>query len=177
MNDLLLITDLKKYYDDRGYFTESFKTSIFEKYGIKKIFVQDNHSYSVKNVIRGLHYQWDKPMDKLVRVIEGQILDIVVDIRMGSSNFGKHYKYILSEENNNQLYIPAGFAHGFSVLSDSAHVVYKCTEEYNQKGESGINPFDDFLKINWEISEKDIIVSSKDKNSQSFENYIKNYKF
>lgn len=173
--DFILIENNKKYFDDRGYFSETFKQTKINKLGIQKCFVQDNHSYSKHGVIRGLHYQWDLPMDKLVRVSYGTIMDVIVDIRKDSKSYGKHYKFILSEENGNQLYVPAGYAHGFVVLSDFAHVQYKCTEEYNQNGESGINPLDKELNINWEVD--DSILSKKDLNSKTFLEYNKNPKF
>jgi len=173
--NFILIETIKKFSDNRGFFCETFKETEFKKLGIEKKFVQDNHSFSTKGVIRGLHYQWDKPMDKLVRVSSGQIMDVIVDIRKDSPTFGKHFKFILSSENNHQLYIPAGYAHGFVVLSSEAHVEYKCTEEYNKDGECGINPFDINLGIDWTL--KEFLLSDKDKNSQSFLEYKQNPKF
>lgn len=169
--NFILIETIKKFSDNRGFFSETFKETEFKKFGIEKKFVQDNHSFSTKGVIRGLHYQWDKPMDKLVRVSSGQIMDVIVDIRKDSPTFGKHFKFILSSDNNHQLYVPAGYAHGFVVLSDEAHVEYKCTEEYNKLGEGGINPFDLDLGIDWTV--KEFLLSDKDKNSQSFLEYKK----
>ena len=168
----------KKFSDNRGIFYESFKKEILiSQYGLDIEFVQDNHSVSYKNVIRGLHYQWDRPMDKLVRVSYGRVLDIIVDIREKSKNFGRVSYYDLNSEENNQLFVPAGFAHGFAVLSDIAHVQYKCSTYYNKNGESGINPFDKDLNINWKIDTISALVSDKDKDSKSFKEYILNPKF
>lgn len=164
---------VKKYTDLRGDFYESYKASNLRHVS----FMQDNHSVSKKNVIRGMHYQWDKPMDKLVRCSYGSVMDVIVDIRADSRNFGNVYYYVLSEENMNQLFVPAGFAHGFIALTDIAHVQYKCTAEYNKNGESGINPLDKKLNINWGIDLKDAIISEKDRNSISFSEYILQTKF
>lgn len=171
-----ILIKTKKFFDSRGYFFETYKKSILCDLGIDTTFVQDNHSFSKKNVIRGMHYQWDLPMGKLVRCSFGKVMDVVVDIRIKSINFGKVYYYELSEENGNQVYIPAGFAHGFLALEDS-HLQYKCTSEYNKNGESGINPFDKELNINWNLNLKNAIISDKDLNSSSFCNYKKNFKF
>ncbi len=174
MLEPILITTIKKFEDNRGFFYESYKENFLaEEYGITKKFVQDNHSVSKFGVIRGMHYQWDKPMDKLVRVSKGKIIDILVDIRIKSPNLGKVYFYELSEENNHQLWVPAGFAHGFTALSDEAHVQYKCTELYNKNGESGLNPIRFFSQF---IS-TDIIISDKDKESEDFSEYLKHPKF
>lgn len=174
----LLMTDFKLYTDHRGSFCETYKKSTLnEKLNLNIEFVQDNYSISKKNTIRGMHYQWDKPMDKLVRVSIGQILDVVVNIKKDSPNFGKVFYYELSEKNNYQLFVPSNFAHGFICLSEIAHVHYKCTSEYNKEGESGINPFDSDLNINWNCDIKDCIISDKDKNSKSFKEYMLNSKY
>lgn len=168
----------KKVEDDRGSFYESYRQDHFEhQTGLKINFLQDNHSISKKNVIRGLHYQWDKPMHKLVRVSVGRIVDVIVDIRKESNNYGKAFYYELNEENNNQLFVPAGFAHGFICLSEYTHVQYKCSEFYNKNGESGINPFDKDLNIDWDLDYNDAIVSLKDKQARSFKEYDLNAKF
>jgi dTDP-4-dehydrorhamnose 3,5-epimerase len=172
-----ILIDTKYFIDDRGIFYESYKKSSMILHNICKDFVQDNHSTSKKNTIRGLHYQWDKPMDKLVRVSFGVIMDVVVDIRINSKNYGKVYYYELSEQNLKQLYIPSGFAHGFVALSDIAHVQYKCTNEYNSSGESGIDPLDKDLNINWNIDINRAIISNKDLNAISFKKYSLNAKF
>ena len=172
MIEPVLIDNLRIFKDNRGCFFESYKQSLFQEvYGISEKFVQDNHSYSTKNTIRGLHYQWDKPMGKLVRAASGTIKDVIVDIRKESKNYGKSYSYILSSENSKQLYVPPGFAHGFVCISEEAIVLYKCTEEYNNLGESGINPFDKDLKIDWGIERKKAIVSDKDAVAQTFLEY------
>jgi len=172
MKEPILIEGLRIFEDNRGCFFESYKQSVFqETYGISKEFVQDNHSYSVKNTIRGLHYQWDGPMGKLVRAASGTVKDVIVDIRKESNNYGKSYSYILSADNNNQLYVPPGFAHGFVCLSEEAVVLYKCTEEYNNLGESGINPFDKDLRIDWGIKREKAVISEKDASAQTFLEY------
>lgn len=174
----ILIENVKSFKDKRGTFYESYKYSNLKNvYGIDEVFVQDNHSISCKNTIRGMHYQWDKPMGKLVRVAQGHITDVVVDIRSRSATFGKVFYFSLSEEKLNQLYVPPGFAHGFICRSETAVVIYKCTSEYNKEGESGINPFDKSLKINWEIEYDEAIMSEKDNNAQSIEQYLKEPKF
>ena len=171
----LFVFEPKVFEDARGYFFESYnlETCLDAEVDIK--FVQDNQAKSVYGVIRGMHYQWDKPMDKLVRVSKGKILDIIVDIRKDSVTYGKHYCYDLSDENNNQLWVPAGFAHGFMSLTDDTHVQYKCTELYNKEGESGINPLKYFIFTNMQIGS--VLISDKDKNSETFEQYCLNPKF
>lgn len=169
-----ILIKINKFEDNRGYFYESYKDEVLSKeYGITKTFVQDNHSISKKNVIRGMHYQWDKPMDKLVRVSRGAIIDKIIDIRSGSPNYGKVYSYELSEYNNFQLWVPAGFAHGFLSLEENTHVQYKCTERYNKQGESGLNPLD----IDWNIKKDEVIISEKDLNSKTFLDYNNDIKF
>lgn len=176
MNEPILITGIKKFEDNRGIFYESFKENFLQKeYGITKKFVQDNHSISSIGVVRGMHYQWNSPMDKLIRVSSGKIIDKIIDIRIGSKTFGKIYEYELSDENMHQLWVPAGFAHGFISLADKTHVQYKCTELYNKDGESGINPLPYFIFSNKQLSV--VTVSDKDKNLQTLEEYIKDPKF
>lgn len=148
--------------DDRGFFMESYKESEFKKGGITAIFVQDNQSLSNKHVLRGLHYQCaPKAQGKLIRVIKGTVWDVAVDIRRGSPTYKKWTSIELSEENNMMLYIPPGFAHGFVTLSDEAHLLYKCTEEYDQKLDAGIRWDDPDINIAWPV--KDPLVSDKDK--------------
>jgi len=173
-----ILIKIKKFSDDRGVFYESYKKEFLKKeYNIDVDFVQDNHSISHKNVIRGLHYQWDEPMAKLVRVSYGKILDVVVDIRRNSKKFGQAYSYELDSEECNQLFVPAGFAHGFVALTDTAHVQYKCSCKYNKDGESGINPLDKYLNIDWKIDILSAILSDKDRNSKSFDQYCLDTKF
>lgn len=160
----LFIIEPKVFGDSRGYFLESYNQKVLSENGINVTFIQDNESKSNKNVLRGLHYQLAPyAQTKLIRVIDGYILDVVVDIRTGSPTFGKHFSIELSGENKNQLFIPKGFAHGFSVLSDSAIVNYKCDVFYQPDAERGILYNDPALKIDWKIDLETAIVSAKDK--------------
>ena len=147
--------------DPRGFFLESYHQVKFIEYGITDNFVQDNHSRSTKSVLRGLHYQLQHPQAKLCRVLEGEALDVAVDIRIGSPNFGKWVSAVLSSESHNQIYIPAGFAHGFLTLSDSVQFLYKCTDYYDPADERGILWNDPDLSIAWGISNP--LISEKDK--------------
>jgi dTDP-4-dehydrorhamnose 3,5-epimerase len=159
----LLIFEPKVFEDSRGYFFESYNEKIFGAEGITKHWVQDNQSSSTYGVIRGLHYQLNPfAQIKLVRVFFGRILDVVVDIRKDSPTYGKHLATELSGENKKQLYIPAGFAHGFSVLSEKAEVFYKCNTFYNKESEAGIIYNDPVLGIDWQIQSGKEIVSEKD---------------
>ena len=153
----------KVFVDKRGFFLETYKRSEFEFNGIKDIFIQDNHSRSVRSVIRGLHFQ-KAPYEqsKLVRCIYGKIFDVAVDLRKGSKSYKKWVGIELSDENNFMLYIPKGFAHGFCVLSEKADVVYKCDCEYMPLYEAGIRWDDPEIDIKWPCLEP--IVSDKDKN-------------
>jgi dTDP-4-dehydrorhamnose 3,5-epimerase len=155
--------------DERGYFYESFNQRIFSEAGINMPFVQDNQSYSRKNTLRGLHYQLN-PMaqSKLVRVIYGEVLDVAVDLRKNSPTFGKHFSIRLSAENHLQLYIPRGFAHGYSVLSETAIFFYKCDNFYSKNHERGIRFNDPQLQIDWCIDIHHAIVSEKDQNNPLF---------
>ncbi len=149
--------------DDRGFFMETYKYSDFAKNGIKENFVQDNHSKSVKNVLRGIHFQLNpKAQGKLVRCIKGKIFDVAVDLRKNSPTFKKWVGVELSEENKYMLYIPAGFGHAFLTLSDEAEVLYKATEEYSKEHDSGIRWNDPEINITWGI--KSPILSEKDAN-------------
>lgn len=157
------VIEPKVYPDSRGFFFESFRQDLLRKGGIGCTFIQDNHSRSVKNVLRGLHYQIEpKAMDKLVRVINGEIFDVAVDIRRGSSTFGQWAGEILSAVNKKQLFIPKGFAHGFCVMSDIAEIEYKCSAYYNPAYERGIRWNDPDLKIVWPVRQP--LLSDKDKN-------------
>lgn len=148
--------------DERGFFTEVFKASEFEKNGLPTTFLQDNFSSSTKGVIRGLHYQLHpKAQGKLVRVLKGKIIDVAVDIRRGSPTFLKSVAVELSEENNKMLFIPAGFAHGFVTLTDEVKFLYKCTGEYSKEHERGIRFDDPDIGIDWGISNP--LVSEKDR--------------
>ncbi len=149
--------------DSRGYFFESYNENIFQQQGINTSFVQDNQSSSTYGVIRGLHYQLaPHAQSKLIRVLRGKILDVVVDIRKGSPTYGQVYSEVLSAKNKKQLFIPHGFAHGFSVLSKKAEVLYKCDAFYNKETEAGIKYNDPALNIDWRIPEGEEIVSEKD---------------
>jgi dTDP-4-dehydrorhamnose 3,5-epimerase len=148
--------------DDRGFFTEIYRASIFGEHGFPT-FVQDNMSKSQKGTIRGLHYQMGRPQAKLVMVPYGKVIDVAVDIRKGSPTFGKHVTVELSDENKYLLYIPVGFAHGFQVLSDEALFQYKCSNYYYPEGERGVNWQDTDLRIRWDTNVNPI-VSSKDQN-------------
>lgn len=148
--------------DGRGFFMETFNAGDFEKSGLPTTFVQDNHSRSARGVLRGLHYQYPTWQGKLVRVVEGEVFDVAVDIRSGSTSFGEWHGVRLSAANKHQLYIPEGFAHGFYVLSDSADVVYKCTAPYTPAEDRCISWNDPDIGIDWPVSEP--LVSAKDAN-------------
>lgn len=170
----LLIFEPKVFTDSRGYFFESYNEKIFEEQGINIRFVQDNQSSSSYGVIRGLHYQLNPyAQTKLIRVLSGRILDVAVDMRKGSPTFGQHFDLELSAENKKQLLVPKGFAHGFSVLSDTAEVLYKCDEFYNKNSEGGIRFDDPALNINWQIPADKAIISDKDQQLPLFD-YCKN---
>ena len=155
--------------DERGFFFESYNQQNMSKVGIADTFVQDNHSSSSRNVLRGLHYQLKHPQAKLVRVVEGEILDVAVDMRKSSPNFGRWEAIRLSGENKRMLWIPVGFAHGFRVLSDRAQVLYKATDFYSPEHERTILWSDPDLKINWEL-DAEPIVSAKDQRGVAFRN-------
>jgi dTDP-4-dehydrorhamnose 3,5-epimerase len=164
LSDILLL-EPKVFGDDRGFFLESYNLRTFAELGIREPFVQDNHSYSEKNVIRGLHYQTRQAQGKLIRAISGEILDVALDLRRSSSTFGKWETFKLSGENKRMLWIPRGFAHGFRVMSEAAHVLYKATDFYAPEHERTVAWNDPELKINWLIdNEPEIspIVSTKD---------------
>lgn len=160
----LLIIEPKVFGDDRGYFFESYNAKAFvEATGHQLPFIQDNQARSVQNVLRGLHYQNNPtPQTKLIRALEGIIWDVVVDIRKGSSTYGQWYGIELSAENKKQFLVPRGFAHGYSVLSDTAEILYKCDNLYNKDAEGGISYNDPALKIDWKIDLSKAIVSEKD---------------
>ncbi len=158
----LLIVEPRVFSDDRGYFFESFNRRKFaELTGLDVDFVQDNHSLSAQNVLRGLHYQIKQPQGKLVRVVQGAVLDVAVDIRKSSPTFGKHVALELSAENKLMLWIPEGFAHGFSVLTETAEFLYKTTDYWYAEHERCIRWNDPAMAIDWKLKE-DPIVSAKD---------------
>ncbi len=160
--------------DERGYFFEIFNENVFQKEtGTSVHFVQDNQSKSNKGVLRGLHFQTgEHAQAKLVRVIQGKALDVCVDLRDGSATFGQHFSIILDGETHQQLFVPRGFAHGFLVLEDDTIFSYKCDNFYNKASESGIIYNDGFLNIDWGVSEKELIISEKDKQIQPFNKVI-----
>ncbi|WP_025145053.1 dTDP-4-dehydrorhamnose 3,5-epimerase [Pedobacter jeongneungensis] len=163
LKDCLIIKP-RVFEDPRGYFFESFNQNTFEeKTGLSGRFVQDNQSYSSYGVIRGLHAQTGEfAQAKLVRVTKGEVLDVAVDVRPGSPTYGKHIAVRLSAENKLQLYIPKGFVHGFSVLSETAEFLYKCDNFFNKASETGVIYNDMDLNIDWLIPEKDKAISDKD---------------
>lgn len=146
--------------DARGFFLESYNEVKFRDLGITSRFVQDNHSKSVRGTLRGLHYQLQHPQAKLCRVVAGEVLDIVVDVRRGSPHFGQWFGAILSEENKLQIFVPAGFAHGFVVRSETAEFLYKCDDFYAPGGERGIAWDDPELSIDWDVENP--LLSAKD---------------
>ena len=163
LNDCVII-EPKVFGDERGFFLETFHTSRYaDLIGISLPFVQDNHSRSSKNVLRGLHFQKKKPQGKLVRVVRGEVFDVAVDIRKDSNTFGHWEGVILSEENKKQFWVPPGFAHGFVVLSEIADFEYKCTDYYDSSDEGSILWSDIDLGINWPL--EDPILSDKDINA------------
>ena len=168
--DGVIIVDVKSYGDARGYFMETYKKEDFVKGGIDVDFVQDNQSASVKGVLRGLHYQIHHPQSKLVRVVEGAVFDVAVDLRKGSDTYGKWVGVELTAENRRQLFIPRGFAHGFLVLSEHAVFCYKCDDVYHPNDEGGVMWNDLAVGIQWPamkgdtvFEEGNIILSGKDK--------------
>ncbi len=157
--------------DDRGFFLETYRKDLLhEEIGLDLEFVQDNHSGSVKNVVRGLHFQWEPPMGKLMRVSVGRAFLVAVDIRKGSPTLGQWFGLEASAENRKQLWAPAGCARGFGALSDGVEVQYKCTGAYNSACESGIRWDDPEIAIRWPLA--DPILSDKDKNAQSLAQWL-----
>lgn len=151
------------YGDDRGYFMESYSKSMLAELGITNDFVQDNEAFSTKGVLRGLHYQCGKHAQaKLVRVIQGEVLDVIVDVRLDSKTYGEHFGIRLSGENKMQMLVPRGMAHGYIVLSDTAIFAYKCDNGYNKASEGGLLYNDPKLKIDWILDPSSFLVSEKD---------------
>lgn len=167
--DVLLLKP-RVFEDERGFFIETWNRRTFKELGIDYDFVQDNHSRSVKNTLRGIHYQIENPQGKLVRVTKGEVLDVAVDLRKNSPTFGKWVGQVLSAENKHLLWVPPGFGHAFLVLSETAEFQYKCTDYYNPKAERAILWNDPQLLINWPLNElNDIIMSEKDQNAGKFD--------
>jgi len=160
----LIVFEPKVFEDNRGYFLESYNQKLFSEEGIEINFVQDNQARSSFGVVRGLHFQKDPfAQTKLIRVLSGQIIDVAVDIRKGSPTYGQAYTILLSAENKKQLLVPKGFAHGYSVISETAEVFYKCDEFYHKESEGGISWNDPALEIDWQIPADKLTVSEKDK--------------
>ncbi len=157
--------------DDRGYFMEVYRLDQFKELGLPEEFLQENQSGSTKGVLRGLHFQWDEPMGKLMRVTQGQAFLVAADIRHGSPTLGEWFGTVVSSEDKRQLWAPAGFARGFCVLSDFAEIQYKCTSIYNPEGEGGIAWDDPEIGVEWPVS--DPILSDKDTTAQSFADWLK----
>jgi len=163
----VLVIEPKVFGDERGFFFESFNQAKFESFIGKQVnFVQDNHSKSVKNVLRGLHYQIQQPQGKLVRVVQGEVFDVAVDIRKSSATFGKWVGEVLSAENKKQLWVPDGFAHGFVVLSETAEFLYKTTDYYAPEYERSIVWNDPAINIKWPINGEPIL-SAKDQQAKT----------
>ncbi len=171
LSDGVIVLVPEVFEDQRGFFTETYRADQFRELGLPHEYVQDNHSGSVKGVTRGLHFQYDGPMAKLMRVTNGECFLVAVDIRKGSPTLGQWFGIEASAENRIQVYAPAGFARGFCVLSDFAEVQYKCTAIYNSAGESGILWNDPEIGIKWPV--KDPIISDKDRNAQTLAEWLR----
>ncbi len=156
--------------DDRGFFTETFRADQFKELGLPTQFVQDNHSRSAKGVVRGLHFQWEPPMGKIMRVTIGAAFLVAVDIRKGSPSLGQWVGVEATAENRRSVWAPAGFARGFCALTDATEIQYKCTGIYNSKAESGILWNDPAIGIEWPL--KDVTVSDKDRKAQTLEQWL-----
>lgn len=171
----LFIVEPTVFEDNRGYFMETYNYNDFKAVGLDMLFVQDNQSKSRKGVLRGLHFQEEHSQGKLVRVLQGEVFDVALDLRAKSESFGKWFGTVLSGENRKQLYIPVGFAHGFLVLSDMAEFVYKCTDFYYPQYEHGVIWNDPDIAIGWPIDKvEEIILSDKDKKFPSFKSIKEN---
>ncbi|MCY7007847.1 dTDP-4-dehydrorhamnose 3,5-epimerase [Fusobacterium simiae] len=175
----LIIIEPQIFEDTRGFFLESYNYNDFKELGVENIFVQDNHSKSLRGVLRGLHFQKGKHSQaKLVRVLKGAVLDIAIDLRENSETFGKYFAVELNEKNKKMFFIPKGFAHGFLTLEDNTEFFYKCDNFYNPQSEAGIIWDDSDLNIDWNfekynIDESELIISEKDKKNISFKEYKK----
>jgi dTDP-4-dehydrorhamnose 3,5-epimerase len=169
LEDVVVIVP-QAYRDERGFFVETFRTDQFEKLGLPREFVQDNHSLSRKGVIRGLHFQWDPPMGKLMRVTRGAAFLVAADIRKGSPTLGNWVGLEISAESMKQVWAPAGFARGFCALTDEVEVQYKCTGIYNGKAESAIRWDDPDIGIKWPL--KDVVLSQKDREAKTLAEWL-----
>lgn len=171
--DGVIVIKPKIFEDSRGYFFESYNEQEFIKNGIPNKFVQDNQSFSGYGTIRGLHFQkYEHAQAKLVRVINGRVLDVAVDLRPGSKTFGQYVSIELDNINKKMLFIPRGFAHGFSVLSETAEFSYKCDNFYNKESESGIIWNDTVIKVDWKIPRSKVIISEKDAKLQTLNQFV-----
>lgn len=178
-NDILkdiIVISYDVFYDDRGKFVETFHEDYFSNYGIDIKVSQENESVSAKNVIRGMHFQWDEPQGKLLRVLEGSIILVEVDIRPESPTLGKHCVIPLDSSKPKMVWIPPGFANGFLSLEDNTRVLYKCTAKYNPNAESSINPYDKTINIDWVnyLNKSKPIMSKKDVEAQSLNDWLNN---
>ena len=175
----LFIIEPQIFKDSRGFFLESYNYNTFKELGIENVFVQDNHSKSLKGVLRGLHFQKEEySQAKLISILKGSVLDIVVDLRKDSETFGRYFAIEINEKSKRMLFIPKNFAHGFLTLEDDTEVFYKCDNFYNPKSEAGIIWNDKDLNIDWNlekynIKESELIISEKDKKNTSFKEYKK----
>lgn len=167
---IIIKPDIHK--DDRGFFTETYSKDKYFSLGIKEEFVQDNYSRSKKNTLRGLHYQINKPQGKLVRVVNGKVLDVAVDVRKDSKTFGQYFSVFLDDINFYQLYMPPGIAHGFCVISEFVDFEYKCTDFYSPKNEKGVLWSDPDINIDWPVENP--IVSLKDSTFNNLKDISKN---
>lgn len=159
--------------DDRGFFMEVFRADQFLQHGLPTSFVQQNHSRSQKNVLRGLHFQWDPPMGKLMRVTRGEAFLVAVDIRKNSPTLGRWFGATVSESNKRQVWAPAGFARGFCSLSDCTEIQYLCTGIYNQEGESGVLWNDPAVGVTWPIGDATAVLSERDRKAQTLSEWLK----
>ena len=161
----ILVFEPTVYSDGRGYFMETWRQSVFDAQGIDAGFVQDNQSNSNRGTLRGLHYQLNRPQGKLARVVSGEVFDVAVDLRKSSAYFGRWIGILLSAENKKQLWIPPGFAHGFYVMSDSAELLYKCTDYYDPEDDHSLLWNDETVGIDWPLLDSKPLLSDKDKNA------------
>ena len=168
----VVVLKTQAYADERGFFVESYRADLFRGFGLPTDFLQDNHSRSRKGVVRGLHFQYDPPMGKLMRVTLGRAFVVAVDIRKGSPTLGQFFATEISAEDKRQVWAPAGFARGFCALSDWAEVQYKCTAVHNPKTESGIRWNDPRIGIAWPIQSQEAILSDKDRVAQTLDQWL-----
>ena len=164
----VLILEPAVHGDERGYFMETFRESLFSDRGINARFIQENQSKSVQGTLRGLHYQLQYPQGKLVRIVSGEVFDVAVDMRKSSKTFAQSVGVILSAENKKQLWVPPGFAHGFYVLSESAELFYKCTGYYHPEDDHSLQWNDPALQIEWPLLAAEPLLSEKDRNAKTF---------